>query len=67
MTTLAVLIATLLADACIGFAAYKLSKTNTQTNATLLTLLTKSAERSDKHESRLENHEVRIVILERAA
>ncbi len=57
MLSIIVLIATLIADAAIGMAAYKMAKTNTTTNASLLTLLSKHAEK-------LENHESRIGVLE---
>jgi hypothetical protein len=57
----------LLADLAIGALAYRLSKSNEkqlaqhqQTDASLLTLLA-------KHSDKLDNHEVRIGALERAA
>lgn len=49
-----------IADLAIGAAAWKMAKSNTTTNASLLVLLT-------KHSERLESHETRIVALEKAA
>jgi hypothetical protein len=48
----------LVADLAIGAAAWKMAKSNTQTNATLLSLLT-------QQQRRIDDHEVRIVVLEK--
>lgn len=67
MLTILVLLATLLADLAVGVAAYKMAKaanqataTNTQTSARILELIS-------KQDLRLDNHEVRIEDLEKAA
>lgn len=58
--SIAILIATIVADLVVGLSAMKMAKAATQTNASVLSLLA-------KHADRLENHEVRIVVLERKA
>ncbi len=58
MLEILVLVASLIADAAIGYAAMKMAKSN----SAVLPQLTKLM--SD-HGNRLDNHEVRIVILEK--
>lgn len=67
MVTVAILLATILVDLAVGMVAYKLSKSNqaviasnTETNASLVALLS-------KQQTQIDNHEYRIVILERKA
>lgn len=60
MITVVITVAALVADLAIGMAAYKMSKSNTTTNVTLLSLLS-------KHGEVLADHGHRIVRLEQAA
>ena len=57
MLSVVIVVASLIADLAIGMAAYKMSKSNATTNASLLSLLA-------KHSEKLENHESRIGVLE---
>lgn len=67
MLTIVIVIASVLADLAVGMAAFKMAKSaaaaqaaNTATDAKLL-------EMSTKQQDQINNHEYRIVILERKA
>jgi hypothetical protein len=60
MLSVVIIVASLIADLAIGMAAYKMAKSSMTTNATLLSLLSKHAEK-------IEDHEFRIVVLEKAS